>query len=137
MPSGILTIISRLLDIDYEHKVCVQAFPQKHCAVLALPNVTAVNSLGDFHIEADRLVFIDRNHHFFVSCSVSQTLLVDGYISDWSRTFWDTMNHHSPHNMSTIISDSDFSNSFSAKKADLFPVLPSTIRESRYGDNVR
>ncbi|KAF8267349.1 hypothetical protein EI94DRAFT_1581555, partial [Lactarius quietus] len=29
--------------------------PGKHYAVPSLPNVTAVNSLGDFHIEADKL----------------------------------------------------------------------------------
>jgi hypothetical protein len=38
----------------------VQAFPPgKHYAVPPLPNVTAVNSLGGFHIAADRLAFID------------------------------------------------------------------------------
>ncbi|KAF8269748.1 serine carboxypeptidase S28-domain-containing protein [Lactarius quietus] len=59
-PSSYPTIISRLLDIDYQHKICVQAFPPgKLYAVPPLPNVTAVNSLGDFHIEADRLAFID------------------------------------------------------------------------------
>ncbi|KAN0131018.1 peptidase S28 [Lactarius tabidus] len=59
-PSGTPSIISRLLDIDYEHKICVQAFPPgKHYAVPPLPNITAVNSLGSFHIEADRLAFID------------------------------------------------------------------------------
>ncbi|KAH9057717.1 peptidase S28 [Lactarius vividus] len=55
-----LTIISRLLDIDYQHKICVQAFPPgKHYVVPPLPDVSAVNSLGGFHIEADRLAFID------------------------------------------------------------------------------
>jgi hypothetical protein len=59
-PGGIPRIISHLLDIDYEHKICVQAFPPgKHYAVPPLPNITAVNSLGGFHIEADRLAFID------------------------------------------------------------------------------
>ncbi|KAI0291929.1 peptidase S28 [Multifurca ochricompacta] len=53
-------IISRLLDIDYEHKICKQAFPPGvHYSVPPLPNVTAVNSLGGYHIEADRLAFID------------------------------------------------------------------------------
>ncbi|KAI9455808.1 peptidase S28 [Lactarius psammicola] len=53
-PSSIPTIISRLLDIDYQHKICGST-----TAVPSLPNVTAVNSLGGFHIEADRLAFID------------------------------------------------------------------------------
>ncbi|KAH8977627.1 peptidase S28 [Lactarius akahatsu] len=59
-PTSIPTIISRLLDIDYQHKICVQAFPPgKHYVVPPLPDVSAVNSLGGFHIEADRLAFID------------------------------------------------------------------------------
>jgi len=58
--SGTPTIISRLLDIDYEHKICTQAFPPgEHYRVPPLPNVTAVNTLGDYHIAADRLAFID------------------------------------------------------------------------------
>ncbi|KAN0131011.1 hypothetical protein V8E53_011144 [Lactarius tabidus] len=58
--SSIPSIISRLLDIDYEHKICVQAFPPgKHYAVPSLPNITALNSPGSFHIEADRLASID------------------------------------------------------------------------------
>ncbi|KAI0311252.1 peptidase S28 [Amylostereum chailletii] len=53
-------IISRLLDLDYEHKICTQAFPPgKHMALPRLPNVAAVNTLGDFEIAADRLAFID------------------------------------------------------------------------------
>ncbi|KAI0247491.1 peptidase S28 [Lactifluus subvellereus] len=59
-PGGTPTIISRLLDIDYEHKICVQAFPSgEHYKVPPLPNVTAVNALGDYRIAADRLAFID------------------------------------------------------------------------------
>jgi hypothetical protein len=54
------TIISRLLDIDYEHKICTQAFPPgEHYRVPPQPNVTAVNALGEYHIAADRLAFID------------------------------------------------------------------------------
>jgi hypothetical protein len=52
-------VISRLLDIGYEHKICVQAVPRKDCAVLASPNVTVVILLGSFHIEADRSAFMD------------------------------------------------------------------------------
>ncbi|KAI0278577.1 serine carboxypeptidase S28-domain-containing protein [Russula aff. rugulosa BPL654] len=59
-PHGRPTIISRLLDIDYEHKICAQAFPPgKHYRVPPLPNVAAVNALGGYHIAADRLAFID------------------------------------------------------------------------------
>jgi hypothetical protein len=59
-PNGIPTIISRVLDIDYEHKICTQAFPPgKYYQVPPLPNVTAVNALGGFNIAADRLAFID------------------------------------------------------------------------------
>jgi len=59
-PNGIPTIISRLLDIDYEHKICTQAFPPgKYYQVPPLPNVTAVNALGGYNIAADRLAFID------------------------------------------------------------------------------
>ncbi|KAF8467929.1 peptidase S28 [Russula ochroleuca] len=59
-PHGTPAIISRLLDIDYEHKICTQAFPPgEHYRVPSLPNVSAVNALGDYHIAADRLAFID------------------------------------------------------------------------------
>ncbi|THH10296.1 hypothetical protein EW146_g8421 [Bondarzewia mesenterica] len=54
------TIISHLLDLDYEHKICLQAFPPgEFFTVPALPNVTAVNVLGDFAIAADRLAIVD------------------------------------------------------------------------------
>jgi hypothetical protein len=39
--------------------------------------------------------------------------------------------------MSTFINGSDVNNSFTANKANLFPILPSIIRDSRYRDNVR
>ncbi|KDR82923.1 hypothetical protein GALMADRAFT_238593 [Galerina marginata CBS 339.88] len=53
-------IVSRLLTLGYESKICKQAFPPgKHFTVPSLPNVTAVNALGDFWIEADRLAIID------------------------------------------------------------------------------
>ncbi|TFK23063.1 peptidase S28 [Coprinopsis marcescibilis] len=54
------SIISRLIDLGYESKICKQAFPAgEHFRVPALPNVTVVNELGDFDIAADRLAFID------------------------------------------------------------------------------
>jgi hypothetical protein len=48
------------LDIDYEYKICIQAFPPgEYYKVFRLPNVTAVNAQGDFHIATDRLAFIN------------------------------------------------------------------------------
>ncbi|PSR83862.1 hypothetical protein PHLCEN_2v5571 [Hermanssonia centrifuga] len=59
-PEGHPRIVSNLLTLDYESKICRQAFPAgKHFKVPHLPNVTAVNVLGDFDIEADRLAIID------------------------------------------------------------------------------
>ncbi|KAJ7464832.1 serine carboxypeptidase S28-domain-containing protein [Mycena galericulata] len=53
-------IISKLLTLGYESKVCHQAFPPgKHFAVPMMPNVSVVNVLGDFDISADRLALID------------------------------------------------------------------------------
>jgi len=53
-------IISRRMTLDYLSKICKQAFPPgKYITVPALPNITAVNALGDFGIAADRLAFID------------------------------------------------------------------------------
>ncbi|KAF8628691.1 hypothetical protein AX15_003751 [Amanita polypyramis BW_CC] len=53
-------IVSKLLTLEYESKICRQAYPPgEHFQVPNLPNVTAVNVLGDFYIAADRLAFID------------------------------------------------------------------------------
>ncbi|KAF8625947.1 hypothetical protein AX17_006673 [Amanita inopinata Kibby_2008] len=53
-------IVSQLLTLEYESKICRQAFPPgQHFRVPSLPNVTAVNTLGDFDIAADRLAIID------------------------------------------------------------------------------
>jgi len=72
-------IISKLLTLGYESKICkqvnlsvfsvstsnlfsacLQAFPPgKHFSVPSLPNITSVNVLGDFEIAADRLAIID------------------------------------------------------------------------------
>ncbi|KAG6853090.1 hypothetical protein C0991_006984 [Blastosporella zonata] len=53
-------IISRRLTLEYESKICKQAYPPgKYFSVPALPNITAVNALGDFDLAADRLAFID------------------------------------------------------------------------------
>ncbi|KAG6818369.1 hypothetical protein H0H93_005520 [Arthromyces matolae] len=53
-------IISRRLTLDYLSKICKQAYPPgKYFTVPKLPNITAVNDLGDFDLAADRLAFID------------------------------------------------------------------------------
>ncbi|KAF8214964.1 serine carboxypeptidase S28-domain-containing protein [Mycena galopus ATCC 62051] len=53
-------IISQLLTLGYESKICRMAYPPgKHFTVPTLPNVTVVNELGDFDIAADRLAIID------------------------------------------------------------------------------
>ncbi|KAK7022095.1 serine carboxypeptidase S28-domain-containing protein [Favolaschia claudopus] len=53
-------IISKLLTLGYESKICHMAFPPgKHFTVPTMPNVTVVNQLGDFDIAADRLALID------------------------------------------------------------------------------
>ncbi|KAI0365716.1 peptidase S28 [Pilatotrama ljubarskyi] len=59
-PPGHPRIVSRRLTLEYESKICKQAYPPgKHFVVPPLPNVTAVNVLGDYDIEADRLAIID------------------------------------------------------------------------------
>ncbi|GBE84978.1 Probable extracellular serine [Sparassis crispa] len=59
-PKGHRRIISRLLTLEYESKICEQAFlPGEHFIIPQFPNVTAVNVLGDFTIAADRLAIID------------------------------------------------------------------------------
>ncbi|KIK69784.1 hypothetical protein GYMLUDRAFT_34181 [Collybiopsis luxurians FD-317 M1] len=53
-------IISERLDLEYESKICRQAYdPGEHFTVPSLPNITIVNELGDFDIAMDRLAFID------------------------------------------------------------------------------
>lgn len=53
-------IVSRLLTLAYQSRICQQAYPPgKHFVVPSFPNVTAVNALGDFSIVADRLAIID------------------------------------------------------------------------------
>jgi hypothetical protein len=53
-------IVSRLHTLENESKICRQAFlPGVHITVPALPNVTAVNALGDFSIARNRLAIID------------------------------------------------------------------------------
>ena len=59
-PDGHPRIVSKLLTLDYASKTCRQAYPPgEHFIVPNLPNITAVNSLGDFDIEANRLAIID------------------------------------------------------------------------------
>ncbi|KAL4062844.1 serine carboxypeptidase S28-domain-containing protein [Scleroderma citrinum] len=53
-------IVSNRLTLDYSSKICRQAYPPgKHFVVPSMPNISAVNILGDFAIAADRLAFID------------------------------------------------------------------------------
>ena len=53
-------IVSRLHTLENESKICHQAFPPgKYFSIPPLPNVTAVNELGDFSIAKDRLAIID------------------------------------------------------------------------------
>ncbi|KAF9061459.1 serine carboxypeptidase S28-domain-containing protein [Rhodocollybia butyracea] len=53
-------IISKRIDLEYESKICRQAYaPGKHFTVPPSPNVTVVNELGDFDIAMDRLAIID------------------------------------------------------------------------------
>lgn len=53
-------IVSRLHTLENESKICRQAFlPGEHLTIPPLPNVTAVNVLGDFSIARDRLAIID------------------------------------------------------------------------------
>ena len=53
-------IVSRLHTLENESKICRQAFlPGEHITIPSLPNVTAVNALGDFSIARDRLAIID------------------------------------------------------------------------------
>ncbi|KAI8971168.1 peptidase S28 [Trametes punicea] len=59
-PPGHPRIVSRRLTLEYESKICRQAYPPgKHFVVPPLPNVAVVNALGDYDIEADRLAIID------------------------------------------------------------------------------
>jgi hypothetical protein len=48
------------------HLFSWQAFPPgKHFEIPAMPNITAVNALGDFDIAADRLAIIDGEGSLF------------------------------------------------------------------------
>ncbi|EPT05266.1 hypothetical protein FOMPIDRAFT_1013559 [Fomitopsis schrenkii] len=59
-PPEIPSIVSRRLTVSYDAKTCRQAFPPgEHFIVPPMPNVTAVNVLGDYYIAADRLAIID------------------------------------------------------------------------------
>ncbi|KAG9098271.1 hypothetical protein FS749_004258 [Ceratobasidium sp. UAMH 11750] len=54
------SIVSRQLTLEYTSAICRQAFPAgAHFSVPAWPNVSVVNSLGDYGLAADRLAFID------------------------------------------------------------------------------
>ncbi|KAG8776778.1 hypothetical protein FRC20_004585 [Serendipita sp. 405] len=54
------SMISRLIDLEFESKICRQAFPPgKHMTIPMWPNVTVVNELGGFGLTYPRLAFID------------------------------------------------------------------------------
>ncbi|GJJ13198.1 hypothetical protein Clacol_007449 [Clathrus columnatus] len=54
------SLLSRKLTLDYTSRICRQAFPPgEYFYVPNVPNVTAVNSLGDFDLAMDRIAFID------------------------------------------------------------------------------
>ncbi|KAH7909806.1 serine carboxypeptidase S28-domain-containing protein, partial [Hygrophoropsis aurantiaca] len=53
-------IVSHLLTLEYQSRICQQAYPPgEHFSVPPMPNITVVNVLGDFAIAADRLAIID------------------------------------------------------------------------------
>ncbi|THH02794.1 hypothetical protein EW026_g112 [Hermanssonia centrifuga] len=53
-------VISKLLTLDYAKMICEFAYPPgQHFTVPALPNITAVNSIGGLNIAADRLAIVD------------------------------------------------------------------------------
>ena len=60
-------ILSELITLAHESKICKQAFPPgKHFTVPSMPNVTAVNVLGDFDIRAERLAIIDGEGEWWI-----------------------------------------------------------------------
>lgn len=67
-------IVSKLMTMDYASKICQQAFPPgKYFVVPPLPNITAVNALGDFAIASDRLAFIDGDVDPWKPCTPHST----------------------------------------------------------------
>ncbi|KAI0070419.1 peptidase S28 [Panus rudis PR-1116 ss-1] len=59
-PEGHPKIISKFNTLDYAKQICKFAYPPgEHFTVPALPNITAVNSIGGLKIAADRLAIID------------------------------------------------------------------------------
>jgi hypothetical protein len=59
------------------HGLLNQAYPAgKHFTVPPMPNVTAVNALGDFIIAADRLAIIDGEGKFFAITLLSGDVLI-------------------------------------------------------------
>ncbi|KAF9031430.1 peptidase S28 [Panaeolus papilionaceus] len=59
-PPNVPRIISKLSTLEYQSKICKQAYPPgKHFRVPPQPDVEVVNRLGGFDIAADRLAIID------------------------------------------------------------------------------
>lgn len=57
-PLAFFSVVA-LLDITHDDRLNQAFQPGKHFIVPAMPNITAVNALGDFAIAADRLAIID------------------------------------------------------------------------------
>lgn len=53
-PEGHPSLVSRLLDVPYNSRICQFAFDLK-----SLPNITEVNQWGSYALSDDRLAFID------------------------------------------------------------------------------
>ncbi|KAG2370312.1 serine carboxypeptidase S28-domain-containing protein [Suillus spraguei] len=71
-------IVSKLLTLEYSSKICKQAYPAgKYFVVPPMPNITAVNALGDFAIAADKLAFIDGEVDPWRPCTPHSDYAVD------------------------------------------------------------
>ena len=59
-PDPLPTLVSRLIDVAYNARICEYAFPPgKHSSVPVMPNVTRINQYGDYALKASRLAIID------------------------------------------------------------------------------
>ena len=59
-PDPLPTLVSRLIDVAYNARICEYAFPPgKHSSVPSMPNVTRINQYGDYALKASRLAIID------------------------------------------------------------------------------
>ncbi|KAG8970253.1 hypothetical protein FRC03_010443 [Tulasnella sp. 419] len=64
------SLLSRRITLDYTAKGCKQFFPPgAHYSIPLWPNVTSVNSLGDYGIAKDRLAFIDGDRDPWIAAT--------------------------------------------------------------------